>query len=76
MDNGYDMACLILYIKCSTPYKYFKLCSIIWMSVEMLLFICVWMFLIFKKWRGGANSGEHHIKDIVMKTCDSMRSAG
>ena len=33
------------------------------------------MFLIFRKWRSGAKSGEHHIKG-VMKTGHRMRSIG
>ena len=75
MDSVYDIPCLILYIKCSISYKYFKLCSNIWMRVEILLCICVQMFLIFRKWRSGTKSGEHHIKG-VMKTSNSMRSVG
>ena len=76
MDSGYDIPCLILYIKCGISYKCFKLCSNIWMRVEMLLCICVRMFLIFRKWRSGAKSGEHHIKEGVMKTHHSMRRIG
>ena len=74
-DSGYDIPCLILYIKCNNSYKYFKLCSNIWIRVEMLLCICVQMFLIFRKWRRGTKSGEHCIKG-VMKIDHSMRSTG
>ena len=76
MDSGHNIPCLILYIKCNISYKYFKLFSNIWIRVEMLLCICVQMFLIFRKQRSSTKSGEYCIKEGVMKTDHSIRSAG
>ena len=73
-DSGYDIPCLILYIKCSISYKYFKLCSNIWIRVEILLYICVWI-----NFSGNGEVVQREViillKEEVMKIVYGKRSA-
>ena len=65
MDSGYDVPCLILYIKYIISYKY--------LSESRNIVVYVQMLLIYRKCASGTESGGQHVKEEVMKTSHSMK---